>query len=46
MPLIVAADNLPVLNPVVAKALQSLEPYPLQELARRVEQAGAQLIYL
>ncbi|MHB9072368.1 MAG: dihydropteroate synthase [Desulfobaccales bacterium] len=44
MPLIVAADNLHVLNPVVAQALQSLDPHPLQELARRVEQAGAQLI--
>jgi 5-methyltetrahydrofolate corrinoid/iron sulfur protein methyltransferase len=44
MSLIVAADNLHVLNPVVAKALQSLDPHPLQELARRVEQAGAQLI--
>jgi 5-methyltetrahydrofolate corrinoid/iron sulfur protein methyltransferase len=44
MPLIVAADNLHVLNPVVAKALQSLDSYPLQELARRIEQAGAQLI--
>jgi 5-methyltetrahydrofolate corrinoid/iron sulfur protein methyltransferase len=44
MPLIVAADNLNVLNPVVAKALQTLDPHPLQELARRVEQVGAQLI--
>jgi cobalamin-dependent methionine synthase I len=44
MPLIVAADNLHALNPVVAQALQSLDSYPLQELARRVEQAGAQLI--
>jgi 5-methyltetrahydrofolate corrinoid/iron sulfur protein methyltransferase len=44
MPLIVAADNLHALNPVVAKALQSLDSYPLQELARRVEQTGAQLI--
>jgi 5-methyltetrahydrofolate corrinoid/iron sulfur protein methyltransferase len=44
MPLIVAADNLHVLNPLVAKALQSLDSYPLQELARRVEQAGAQFI--
>jgi 5-methyltetrahydrofolate corrinoid/iron sulfur protein methyltransferase len=44
MPLIAAADNLNVLNPAVAKALQSLDSYPLQELARRIEQAGAQLI--
>jgi 5-methyltetrahydrofolate corrinoid/iron sulfur protein methyltransferase len=44
MPLIIAADNLHVLNPMVAKALQSLKPHPIQEMARRVEQAGAQLI--
>ena len=44
MPLIIAADNLNILNPVVAKALDALDPRPLQELARRVEQAGANLI--
>jgi 5-methyltetrahydrofolate corrinoid/iron sulfur protein methyltransferase len=44
MPLTVAADNLNVLNPVVAKAMQTLEPHPIQELARRVEQAGVNLI--
>lgn len=44
MPLIVAADNLHALNPVVIKALKTYDPYPLQELVRRVEQAGAQLI--
>jgi len=44
MPLIIAADNLHVLNPVVAQALDGLDPQPLQELARRVEQAGANLI--
>ena len=44
MPLIIAADNLHVLNPVVAQALDALDPQPLQELARRVEQAGADLI--
>jgi 5-methyltetrahydrofolate corrinoid/iron sulfur protein methyltransferase len=44
MALIVAADNLHALNPVVAKALLSLDPHPLQELARRVEQAGVNLI--
>ena len=41
MPLILAADNLHALNPVVAQALQTLNPQPLQELARRCEQAGA-----
>ena len=44
MPLIIAADNLHVLNPVVAQALNGLDPQPLQELARRLEQAGADLI--
>jgi 5-methyltetrahydrofolate corrinoid/iron sulfur protein methyltransferase len=44
MPLIIAADNLNILNPAVAQALDALEPRPLQELARRVEQAGAKLI--
>jgi cobalamin-dependent methionine synthase I len=44
MPLIVAADNLNILNPAVAQALEALAPRPLQELARRLEQAGAKLI--
>jgi 5-methyltetrahydrofolate corrinoid/iron sulfur protein methyltransferase len=44
MPLMVAADNLHALNPVVARALATSDPFPLQELARRLEQAGAQLI--
>jgi 5-methyltetrahydrofolate corrinoid/iron sulfur protein methyltransferase len=44
MPLIIAADNLNILNPPVAQALDALDPRPLQELARRVEQAGANLI--
>ena len=44
MPLIIAADNLNILNPAVAQALNALDPRPLQELARRVEQAGANLI--
>ena len=44
MPLIIAADNLNILNPVVAQALEALDPRPLQELARRCEQAGANRI--
>ena len=44
MPLIIAADNLNILNPLVAKALDALDPCPLQELARRLEQAGANLV--
>jgi len=42
--LIIAADNLNVLNPVVAAALQNLEAWPLQELARRCEQSGAKIL--
>ncbi|MFA5112360.1 MAG: dihydropteroate synthase [Desulfobaccales bacterium] len=44
MPLTIAADNLNILNPAVARALDLLDPRPLQELARRAEQAGANLI--
>jgi 5-methyltetrahydrofolate corrinoid/iron sulfur protein methyltransferase len=44
MPLIIAADNLNILNPAVAQALNALDPRPLRELARRLEQAGANLI--
>jgi cobalamin-dependent methionine synthase I len=44
MPLIIAADNLNVLNPGVARALDTLNPQPIQELARRAEQAGAHRI--
>ncbi len=46
MALIVAADNLHALNPVVAAALKDLDPGPLQELARRCEQAGAKILDL
>jgi 5-methyltetrahydrofolate corrinoid/iron sulfur protein methyltransferase len=44
MPLTIAADNLEPLNPVVAQALEALDPKPLQEMARRLEQAGARLL--
>jgi cobalamin-dependent methionine synthase I len=44
MGLIIAADNLNILNPVVAQALEALDPRPLRELARRLEQSGADLI--
>jgi hypothetical protein len=43
MSLIIAADNLNFLNPAVSQALATLQPQPLQELARRCEQAGAGL---
>lgn len=42
--MIVVADNLNVVNPVVAAALQNLEAGPLQELARRSEAAGAKIL--
>lgn len=44
MPLTIAADNLNALNPVVAKALLTLDHHPLQELTRRIEQTGAPLL--
>jgi 5-methyltetrahydrofolate corrinoid/iron sulfur protein methyltransferase len=44
MTLTIAADNLEPLKPLVAQALEALDPRPLQELARRCEQAGANLI--
>ena len=40
------ADNLHALNPVVAEALERLDPAPLQELACRCERAGARIIDL
>jgi 5-methyltetrahydrofolate corrinoid/iron sulfur protein methyltransferase len=44
--MIIVADNLQVLNPAVAAALERLDPGPIQELARRCEGAGAQLLDL
>ena len=44
--MIVAADNLTSSNPAVAAALNSLQPQPLQDLARRCEDAGAALLDL
>jgi len=44
--MIVAADNLTSSNPAVAEALKSLQPQPLQDLARRCEDAGAALLDL
>jgi 5-methyltetrahydrofolate corrinoid/iron sulfur protein methyltransferase len=46
MALTVVADNLTASNPAVALALKKLDPKPLQELARRCEQAGAHLLDL
>ena len=44
--MLVVADNLNVVNPLVAAALQNLDAGPLQELARRGEQAGAKILDL
>ncbi len=44
--MILAADNLQIFNPVVAKALAAKDPGPLQDLARRCRQAGASLLDL
>jgi cobalamin-dependent methionine synthase I len=42
--MIVVADNLHALNPIVAEALRTLDPKPLQDLALRCEKAGANLL--
>jgi len=42
--MIIAADNLHAMNPIVWEALRTLDPKPLQELARRCEEAGAKLL--
>jgi 5-methyltetrahydrofolate corrinoid/iron sulfur protein methyltransferase len=44
--MLIAADNLNALNPVVAAALQELAKKPIQELVRRLDQAGVDLIDL
>ncbi len=42
--MILAADNLNILNPVVAQALKDLDARPLQDLAQRCEDAGARIL--
>jgi 5-methyltetrahydrofolate corrinoid/iron sulfur protein methyltransferase len=42
--LILAADNLHALNPVVSDALRRLDARPVQELARRCRQPGVEFI--
>jgi len=44
--MILAADNLQIFNPVVAKALEERDPRPLQGLARRCREVGAALLDL
>lgn len=38
------ADNLHIINPVIQKALETLDPKPIQEMAARCETAGADAI--
>jgi len=44
--MILVADNLNPLNPVVAQALERLEPEPVRQIVRRCEAAGARLLDL
>lgn len=44
--MLLAADNLHAMNPVLSDALRELDAGPIQELARACEQNGAQLIDL
>jgi 5-methyltetrahydrofolate corrinoid/iron sulfur protein methyltransferase len=44
--MLIVADNLNVVNPRVAEALQAFDPEPLQELARRCREAGADFLDL
>ncbi len=44
--MLIAADNLNALNPVVAAALKNLDQRPLQDLVRRLDQMGVDLIDL
>jgi 5-methyltetrahydrofolate corrinoid/iron sulfur protein methyltransferase len=40
----IAADNLNVLHPRISEALRTLDPEPIQKMARLCEQAGAQFL--
>jgi 5-methyltetrahydrofolate corrinoid/iron sulfur protein methyltransferase len=42
--MMIAADNLNVLHPRISEALKTLDPDPLQEMARLSEKAGAQFL--
>jgi 5-methyltetrahydrofolate corrinoid/iron sulfur protein methyltransferase len=44
--LILIADNIRITNPVVEKALDAMDPRPIEEMAKRCEAAGAQAIDL
>ena len=40
----IIADNIQITDPVVAKALHEMDPVPIQDLAKRCEDAGADLL--
>jgi 5-methyltetrahydrofolate corrinoid/iron sulfur protein methyltransferase len=42
--MMIAADNLNVLHPKISEALKTLDPGPIQEMARLCERAGAQFL--
>lgn len=42
--MVLAADNLHALNPVVAEAMRTLDPAPIQAIAKRCAQSGARYL--
>ncbi len=42
--MLLAADNINAMNPVIEQAMQKLDPQPVRELAQKLERNGAQLI--
>ncbi len=42
--MILVADNLQVTNPIIATAIDQLNPEPIQDLVKKCESAGAQAI--
>lgn len=40
----IIADNIQITDPVVEKALNEMDPFPIQDLAKRCENAGADVI--
>lgn len=42
--MLLVADNLHIINPVIQKALETLDPGPIQEITERCETAGANAI--
>jgi len=42
--MVIVADNIHIMNPMVAKAIRDLDPEPIKDIARRCEDAGAKII--